>query len=111
MADDGHDLRRCDAAVTRAFSVLGKRWNGMIMAVLGDGPVSFVNLRRAVAGISDAMLSDRLGELAEAGLVLREVDAGPPVSVRYRLTQAGEQLSPLLDQLGEWAAANLVESR
>jgi DNA-binding HxlR family transcriptional regulator len=111
MDNDRHDLPRCDAAVTRAFSVLGKRWNGMIMAVLGDGPASFVMLRRAVDGISDAVLSERLAGLAEVGLVIRDVDAGPPVSVRYHLSEAGEQLSPLLDQLGRWAATNLVAVR
>jgi len=100
----------CDAAVSHAFSVLGKRWNGMIIDALGDGAMSFANLRRAVDGISDAMLSDRLTELAEARLVDRQVDAGPPVAVSYSLTDAGTRLVPILDQLGQWADANLARS-
>ncbi|GAA2937023.1 hypothetical protein GCM10010458_21290 [Microbacterium luteolum] len=100
-------VQRCDAAVTLAFSVLGKRWNGMIVASLGAGPSTFVALRRAVAGISDTVLSDRLAELAETGLVARTVDAGPPVTVSYALTASGRGLLPILDQLGEWASANL----
>ncbi|MFF7291140.1 winged helix-turn-helix transcriptional regulator [Microbacterium sp. NPDC008134] len=107
MAEIGHDLQKCDAAVTLAFSVLGKRWNGMIVSSLGAGPSTFVALRRAVAGISDTVLSDRLAELADAGLVARTVDAGPPVTVSYALTPGGEGLLPILDDLGAWASATL----
>ena len=98
----------CDAAVTLAFSVLGKRWNGMILSSLGSGAKTFVGLRRAVSGISDAVLSDRLAELAGAGLAVRTVDAGPPVSVSYELTDAGRRVLPVLDQLGAWARENLA---
>lgn len=108
MSETAHEIRRCDAAVTLAFSVLGKRWNGMIVSTLGGGPSTFVALRRAVAGISDTVLSDRLGELADAGLVERSVDAGPPVTVSYALTDGGRGLLPILDQLGRWASANLA---
>lgn len=110
MADIEERHVACDAAVTLAFSVLGKRWNGMIVSALGNSAVTFVALRRAVPGISDAVLSDRLAELADAGLVVRSVEPGPPVGVSYRLSEAGERLLPILDQLGNWASANL-ESR
>lgn len=103
-----HDARQCDAAVSHAFSVLGKRWNGMILDVLGAGELSFSGLRRAVAGISDAVLSDRLTELSDAGLAARRVDPGPPVAVTYALTEAGCRLVPILTQLGEWADGNLA---
>lgn len=107
MTEDEHGRRQCDSAVSLAFSVLGKRWNGMIVDALGGGAMSFVELRRGVEGISDAVLSDRLAELAEVGLVVREVAPGPPVAVSYRLTPAGEGLLPILTQLGEWASASL----
>ncbi|MFG6503041.1 winged helix-turn-helix transcriptional regulator [Microbacterium sp. P05] len=98
----------CDAAVTLAFSILGKRWNGMIVDALGSGELSFAALRRAVVGISDAVLSERLTELAGAHLLSRIVESGPPVSVRYALTRSGEELLPVLQQLGEWASTNLA---
>ena len=107
MAEAEAEIHQCDAAVTLAFSVLGKRWNGMIVSSLGGGPSTFVALRRAVAGISDTVLSDRLAELAQAGLVARTVDAGPPVTVSYALTASGQGLLPILDQLGTWASLNL----
>lgn len=109
MAEVSEAIQVCDAAVTLAFSVLGKRWNGMIVASLGSGPSTFVALRRAVSGISDTVLSDRLAELAETGLVARTVDPGPPVTVSYALTTSGRDLLPILDQLGVWATANLAQ--
>ncbi|RWR21569.1 transcriptional regulator [Microbacterium enclense] len=102
------EVHHCDAAVTLAFSVLGKRWNGMILSSLGSGATTFVGLRRAVSGISDAVLSDRLAELAATGLAVRTVDAGPPISVSYELTDAGRRVLPVLDQLGAWARENLA---
>ncbi|OAN37335.1 winged helix-turn-helix transcriptional regulator [Microbacterium sp. H83] len=107
MAEVDEESHVCDAAVTLAFSVLGKRWNGMIVSTLGGGPSTFVSLRRAVSGISDTVLSDRLAELADAGLVARTVDAGPPVTVSYALTDSGRGLVPILGQLGTWASENL----
>ncbi|GGC85500.1 hypothetical protein GCM10011512_10430 [Tersicoccus solisilvae] len=90
--------------------MLGKRWNGMILDALSGGRLGFSAVRRAVTGISDAVLSDRLAELTGVGLVSRHVDAGPPLSVDYALTGAGENLIPVLERLGEWASENLSES-
>jgi len=74
------------------------------------GPLGFAELRRAVEGISDSVLSERLSELCSAGLVLREVESGPPVMVRYRLTPAGEALAPILRELAAWASCHLPQS-
>lgn len=109
MAEAEIGIQMCDAAVTLAFSVLGKRWNGMIVSTLGGRSSTFVALRRAVVGISDTVLSDRLAQLGQAGLVARTVDAGPPVTVSYTLTESGEGLLPILSQLGQWASANLAD--
>ncbi|TPX02896.1 helix-turn-helix transcriptional regulator, partial [Schumannella luteola] len=70
------DVQRCDAALVSAFGVLGKRWNGMILAVLGHQTLGFAELRRGIGAISDSMLSDRLGDLTSLGLIERQVDAG-----------------------------------
>ncbi|GGF37586.1 winged helix-turn-helix transcriptional regulator [Subtercola lobariae] len=105
-----HEPRACDGALVRAFGFLGKRWNGVIIGTLSDGPASFSELRRAVHGISDSVLSERLSELAKAGLIQRAVEAGPPVTVEYRLAPSGEALEPALRALTTWAAANLPRS-
>lgn len=100
----------CDADLARAFDFLGKRWNGVLLGTLTGGPATFSELSRTVRGISDSMLSERLSELAVAGLVYRHVEPGPPVAVSYYLTPAGEALIPALEELAAWAAANLPES-
>ena len=102
-------MHTCDSAVSLAFSILGKRWNGMIVDALSAGPLSFAALRRSVEGISDAVLSDRLSELADAMLLTRVVEPGPPISVAYSLTPGGEQLVPVLRQLGQWAAEHIPQ--
>jgi DNA-binding HxlR family transcriptional regulator len=104
------DPPTCDAALARAFGFLGKRWNGVLLGALVQGPAGFAELRRAVAGISDSVLSERLSELAAAGLVQRTVEEGPPVAVTYRVTDAGLALVPALDALSSWAEANLPAS-
>ena len=98
-----------DVALTRVFELLGKRWTGLIVAVLTQRAVYFSELRRAIPRISERMLSDRLTELAEAGLLTREVEAGPPLRVSYRLTEAGQALGPALHALGQWAEAHLPD--
>jgi DNA-binding HxlR family transcriptional regulator len=102
-----HEPRACDGALARAFGFLGKRWNGVLLGTLMNGPAGFADLKRAVTGISDSVLSERLSELAGAGLVQRTVDNGPPISVSYALTGAGEALLPALNELTTWAAQNL----
>jgi DNA-binding HxlR family transcriptional regulator len=105
-----HDARTCDSALARAFDFLGKRWNGVILGTLRAGPSGFSELGRAVSGISDSVLSERLTELTGAGIVERTVDAGPPVSVSYRLSESGLALLPVLDGLAAWASANLAKA-
>ena len=96
-----------DAALVRAFELLGKRWTGVVLGTLSGGPTGFRALARAVEGISDSMLSDRLGALTDAGLVTRNVDEGPPISVAYELTDAGRALLPALEQITRWAEEHL----
>jgi DNA-binding HxlR family transcriptional regulator len=99
--------RTCDRGLSLAFAFLGKRWNGVLLGTLGGGPAGFAELKRAIPGISESVLSDRLNELSRAGLVSRTVKAGPPVGVSYELTDAGRRLLPVLDQLAAWAHENL----
>jgi DNA-binding HxlR family transcriptional regulator len=93
----------CDAGIRRAFDFLGKRWNGVILGTLSGGPVGFAELRRGVGAITDSVLSDRLVELTEVGLVERTVTQTRPPGVRYQLTATGTELLPILHQLGSWA--------
>jgi DNA-binding HxlR family transcriptional regulator len=107
MSLDAEACGRRDAALSRAFELLGKRWTGVVLGTLSGGPSGFRALARAVEGISDSVLADRLGELTNAGLVSRTVDEGPPVSVVYELTDAGRALLPALEQISRWAEEHL----
>jgi DNA-binding HxlR family transcriptional regulator len=100
-----------DEALTRVFALLGKRWTGPIIGSLCDGPARFAEMARAVPGITEGMLSARLQELQEAGIVHREVVAGPPIASVYALTDRGRALEPALVELARWAQANLVHDR
>ncbi len=103
-----HGAPQCDAALSAAFSILGKRWNGVILGLLAEDDARFADLGRGLAsGISDSVLSSRLAELTELGLIERIVAEGPPVSVRYSLTAAGRALIPALQALSGWAKEHL----
>jgi DNA-binding HxlR family transcriptional regulator len=101
--------RRSDVALAHAFGFLGKRWNAVLLGILGGGPTGFRELSRAIGRISDSVLSDRLAELTRAGLITRTVEAGPPVSVSYGLTDCGRALMPALDQISRWAQEHLPQ--
>lgn len=86
-----------------AIELIGKRWTGAIVFALTEGPLRFGELARAVPGLSDRLLSKRLRELEDEGLVGREVEPGSPVRVTYSLTEAGAELRPVLVGLRTWA--------
>lgn len=95
-------------AITHVFALLGKRWSGLIIVSLLNGPVRFSELVRLIPGLSERMLAERLSELTAAGLVERYVEGGPPVSVRYGLTERGEALRQALAELERWGQEQLV---
>jgi DNA-binding HxlR family transcriptional regulator len=98
---------RADASLARAFAVLGKRWTAPVLGSLRAGPAGFREVSRAVGKVSDSVLSDRLAELTEHGLIVRTVQEGPPIAVSYQLTERGQALMPALEQISRWAAEHL----
>lgn len=73
------------------------------MCALTERPMRFGELRKVVPGLSDRLLSQRLRELEDEGLVQREVEAGTPVRVTYSLTEVGDDLGPAIRELRTWA--------
>lgn len=86
-----------------AIELIGKRWTGAIICALTERPMRFREVARTVPGLSDRLLSQRLRELEEEGLVQREVEAGTPVRVTYSLTEMGRALDPSIRELRVWA--------
>ncbi len=87
----------------RAVDLVGRRWTALIVQQLLDEPLRFSELLGRIDVVSDRMLSERLKELEEGGLVSRHVATDPPVRVAYALTDRGRALAPVIDALAAWA--------
>jgi DNA-binding HxlR family transcriptional regulator len=87
------------------FGLLGKRWMGQLIDLLLQRPARFNELHGALPALSNRVLSERLTELIDLGLVEREVDPGPPITSTYRLTEHAQQLGPAMDALRAWGGA------
>jgi DNA-binding HxlR family transcriptional regulator len=79
-----------------ALDLLGRRWALRVLWELRDGPLGFRALQAACDSMSSSVLRDRLGELAEAGLIGRDGD-------RYALTPLGDDLGRAMRPLAQWA--------
>jgi DNA-binding HxlR family transcriptional regulator len=86
-----------------AIQILGKRWTGLLLDALMQGPRRFCELTSLVEGLSDRVLSDRLRELEIEGIVKRVVYPQIPVRVEYELTEKGYALRPVIDAIHKWA--------
>lgn len=86
-----------------AFELLGKRWTGLIIKVLLDGPKRFKDISDQIPNMSDRMLSERLKELEYAGIIVRQVYPEIPVRIEYDLTQKGKELKPAMNEVQAWA--------
>ena len=75
----------------------------MIVHSLLQGEKHFCDLERALPNLSARVLSVRVKELEDEGLVVRQVMAGPPVRVSYSLTERGRALEPVMRSISEWA--------
>jgi DNA-binding HxlR family transcriptional regulator len=95
--------------VTDILSRVGDKWSVMIVMLLGPGPKRFNEIRRAINGISQRMLTLTLRGLERDGLVTRTVFPTVPPRVDYELTALGQSLRRPIDALGEWAFANRDE--
>ncbi|MBI4311488.1 MAG: helix-turn-helix transcriptional regulator [Chloroflexi bacterium] len=87
----------------QVMALLGKRWTGLILRALMEGPRRFTEIKNYVEGLSDRLLSERLQELEEAGIVERRVFAQRPVVVEYALTSKGQDFRGVLEALQAWA--------
>ena len=89
--------------VTDILNRIGDKWSVMIVMYLGPGPRRFNEIRRAINGISQRMLTLTLRGLERDGLVKRTVTPTIPPRVDYELTPLGQSLRGPIDALGEWA--------
>jgi DNA-binding HxlR family transcriptional regulator len=86
---------------------LADKWAVLIIGRLANGTMRFAELRRAVDGISQKMLTVTLRDLERDGLVNRKLYASVPPKVEYSLTPLGASLSDQAEGLCRWAEANM----
>jgi DNA-binding HxlR family transcriptional regulator len=90
-------------AVRDVLNRVGDKWSVFIVALLGDGPRRFTELKRTIEGISQRMLTLTLRNLERDGLVTRTVHPTVPPRVDYALTRLGATLLEPVQALAEWA--------
>jgi DNA-binding HxlR family transcriptional regulator len=86
-------------SIARALDVLGERWSLLVVREILCGSHRFGDIRRGIPRISRTMLSARLRELVDVGVLARTTENGVPT---YELTQAGRELEPVVRDLGVW---------
>lgn len=91
-----------DCAVDRALAIVGAKWTLLILHNLMDGPKRFGELQRIIGGASPKVLTARLRELEQLGLVTRTAYPEIPPRVEYELTEQGRTLRPIVDALDRW---------
>ncbi len=97
-----HISENCQA-VSQVLSRVGDKWSVLVVSILGMGPMRFNELKRAVNGVSQRMLTLTLRALERDGLVTRTVFPSVPPRVDYELTTLGRSLlNPVLALTG-WA--------
>ncbi len=87
----------------RASELIGRRWTGAIIFVLLKRHCRFATLRDAIPDITDRMLSERLQELEQEGILERTVIPDTPVRVEYALTRKGRALTAAFDAIAAWS--------
>ncbi len=98
-------------AVREVLDRVGDKWSVLLVGMLKDGRMRFSDLRRAIEGISQRMLTLTLKALERDGLVLRTVHPTVPPRVDYELTANGRTLLDATAALATWAQENRVAIR
>jgi len=93
-------------AISDVLARIGDKWSVLVVTRLGSGSMRFNELRRAIGGISQRMLTLTLRGLERDGLVTRTVFPTIPPRVDYALTSLGRDLLEPVSALGEWATRN-----
>ncbi|MFW9999442.1 MAG: winged helix-turn-helix transcriptional regulator [Candidatus Hodarchaeota archaeon] len=102
--EDLSNMKNCPIEV--ALNYLGKKWTMQIIRDLFKGKKRFSEFLKANPQISTKMLSLRLSELQDSGLIKKSVLSTTPIRVEYSLTQKGKALNKVLFQLAEFSLNN-----
>ena len=98
----GRSAEECPGST--CFELLGRRWSAFIVWALLERPRRFIDLLGMIDGVSDRMLTKRLRELEEAGVISRHRYKEIPPRVEYALTAAGQALRPIIQEMELWGS-------
>lgn len=93
-----------------SFNLLGKRWSALIVKDLMNGPRRFREILNDIGRINDKVLSQRLKELEDQGIIDRKVYAEVPVRVEYSLTERGRGLAGVIHAMQDWDTGKMREA-
>ncbi|MCH3943768.1 MAG: helix-turn-helix domain-containing protein [Atopobiaceae bacterium] len=88
--------------VETTLTLIGSRWKVLVVRELLGGTMRFGELRSAIGGVSQKVLTANLREMEADGLLTRRVYAEVPPRVEYTLTDLGRSLEPVLDAMATW---------
>lgn len=89
------------------MKIMSQRWTGLVIYQLLTGPQRFCSIESSLP-ISGRLLSERLKDLEQEGIVKREVFPETPVRIEYSLTEKGMALEPIIREIEKWSQ-NWVE--
>ena len=88
--------------VETTLILIGDKWKVLILRDLLQGTQRFGELKKSIGSVSQKVLTAKLRDMEENGLVHREVYAEVPPKVEYSLTELGQSLKPILDAMWKW---------
>jgi DNA-binding HxlR family transcriptional regulator len=86
----------------KTMSLLSQRWTGLIIYQLLSGPQRFCHMEAAI-GVSGKVLSERLKDLEQEGIIKREIYPETPVRIEYSLTDKGAAFEPIMKDIEKWS--------
>ena len=95
-------LKMCEK-VTQSYQIIGRKWVAPIIHTLMEEPKRFSEIHALIPDLSRRVLVERMKELEEEGIILRNVIADRPVRTEYSLTRKGTELARALHAVGRWA--------
>lgn len=103
------DVFNSQCPTRQVLDRIADKWTVLIIRRLADGTLRFAQLRRAVDGISQKVLTNTLRGLERDGIVTRRIYASVPPRVEYSLTNLGRSLGDLAQGICRWAEANIEQ--
>ena len=106
---DAYNAYVAECPSRQVLDALSDKWVTLILTALADAPRRYSELGRAIAGVSQKMLTQTLRMLERDGLVTRTITASVPVRVDYQLTPLGRTLLPVVRAIKDWSETHISE--